>query len=231
MSPSAVQEARTQAAAKVKFVIVGDGFCGKTCLLIVYCRREFPEEYIPTVFENTNVDIEVDGQPVRLALWDTAGQEDYSRLRPLSYTDSHAILICFSIDSPDSFENVWETWHPEVKNFCKGVPVILVGCKKDLRTDPESIASLEKSGLSPIRSHQARSLARDNTLIFAQGEAMARKIKAKRYFECSARTGEGVDAVFSYSARVALQYNKLNTPTSVTQDSQQTRSSKGCKPL
>ncbi len=49
---------------------------------------------------------------MELALWDTAGQEDYDRLRPLSYPDSHVILICFSVDSPDSLENVQE----KVKN-------------------------------------------------------------------------------------------------------------------
>lgn len=53
-------------------------------------------------------DVEVDGKRVELALWDTAGQEDYDRLRPLSYPDSHVILICFAIDSPDSLDNVQE---------------------------------------------------------------------------------------------------------------------------
>ena len=64
--------------------------------------------YVPTVFENYVADVEVDGKHVELALWDTAGQEDYDRLRPLSYPDSHVILICFAVDSPDSLENVQE---------------------------------------------------------------------------------------------------------------------------
>lgn len=57
---------------------------------------------------------------VELALWDTAGQEDYDRLRPLSYPDTDVILMCFSIDSPDSLENIPEKWTPEVlmKNSC-----------------------------------------------------------------------------------------------------------------
>lgn len=68
----------------------------------------FLQVYVPTVFENYVADVEVDGKHVELALWDTAGQEDYDRLRPLSYPDSHVILICFAVDSPDSLDNVQE---------------------------------------------------------------------------------------------------------------------------
>jgi Ras homolog gene family, member A len=91
-----------------KLVIVGDGACGKTCLLIVFSRGTFPDVYVPTVFENYVAEVDVDGKKVELALWDTAGQEDYDRLRPLSYPDSHVILICFAVDSPDSLDNVQE---------------------------------------------------------------------------------------------------------------------------
>jgi Ras family protein A len=60
------------------------------------------------VFENYVCDVEVDGRTVELALWDTAGQEDYDRLRPLAYPDAHAVFICFAIDSPASLDNVEE---------------------------------------------------------------------------------------------------------------------------
>ncbi|KAJ3507367.1 hypothetical protein NMY22_g16953 [Coprinellus aureogranulatus] len=72
------------------------------------CDTEHLNVYVPTVFENYVADVEVDGKHVELALWDTAGQEDYDRLRPLSYPDSHVILICFAVDSPDSLDNVQE---------------------------------------------------------------------------------------------------------------------------
>src|SRR6266498_4775287 len=118
-----------------KLVIVGDGACGKTCLLIVFSKGTFPDFYVPTVFENYVTIIEIDGKSVELALWDTAGQEDYDRLRPLSYPDAHVILICFSVDSIDSLENVETKWYPEVKSFCPNLPIILVGNKTDLRNN------------------------------------------------------------------------------------------------
>ena len=70
---------------------------------------------------------------MEIELWDTAGQEDYDRLRPLSYPDADVILICFSIDSSDSLRNITDKWVPEVNHFCPNVPVILVGNKMDLR--------------------------------------------------------------------------------------------------
>ncbi|KAJ3402715.1 GTP-binding protein Rho1 [Chytridiales sp. JEL 0842] len=173
-----------------KLVIVGDGACGKTCLLIVFSRNTFPEVYVPTVFENYIADVDVDGKHVELALWDTAGQEDYDRLRPLSYPDSHVILICFAIDSPDSLDNVQEKWISEVLHFCAGLPIILVGCKKDLRNDPRLIEELRKTGQAPVTPEQ--------------GQAVAEKIGAYKYLECSARTGEGVKEVFQHATRAAL---------------------------
>ncbi|KAL9052056.1 MAG: hypothetical protein Q9162_005627 [Coniocarpon cinnabarinum] len=173
-----------------KLVIVGDGACGKTCLLIVFSKGTFPEVYVPTVFENYVADVEVDNKRVELALWDTAGQEDYDRLRPLSYPDSHVILICFSIDSPDSLDNVQEKWQSEVNHFCPSVPVILVGCKKDLRQDMRTIEELQKTSQKPVTPEQ--------------GEDVRKRIGADQYLECSARTTEGVQNVFEAATRLAV---------------------------
>lgn len=182
------------AAIRKKLVIVGDGACGKTCLLIVFSKDQFPEVYVPTVFENYVADIEVDGKQVELALWDTAGQEDYDRLRPLSYPDTDVILMCFSIDSPDSLENIPEKWTPEVRHFCPNVPIILVGNKKDLRNDSTTIRELQKMKQEPVK--------------YDEGRSMSEKIQAFHYLECSAKTKEGVREVFETATKAALQVKK-----------------------
>ncbi|KAI9293917.1 hypothetical protein K502DRAFT_366302 [Neoconidiobolus thromboides FSU 785] len=173
-----------------KLVIVGDGACGKTCLLIVFSKGTFPEVYVPTVFENYVADVEVDGKKVELALWDTAGQEDYDRLRPLSYPDSHVILICFAVDSPDSLENVQEKWVSEVYHFCPGLPILLVACKIDLRNDQRTIEELRKNNQSPVTNDQ--------------GKACADKFGAYKYLECSAKNDQGVKEVFEHATRASL---------------------------
>ncbi|XP_075912724.1 rho-related GTP-binding protein RhoG [Petromyzon marinus] len=174
----------------IKCVVVGDGAVGKTCLLISYTTGAFPGEYVPTVFDNYNAQLALDGRTIGLNLWDTAGQEEYDRLRTLSYPQTSVFIVCFSLASPTSYENVRLKWHPEVTHHCPAAPLLLVGTKADLRSDPDTLRKLKEAGQAPVSSHQ--------------GTALARQVRAVRYLECSALTQDGIRAVFEEAVRAVV---------------------------
>ncbi|KXS09317.1 ras-domain-containing protein [Gonapodya prolifera JEL478] len=181
------EQSRHEEPIQKKLVIVGDGSAGKTSLLIVATKGEqnFPQKYTPTVFENhlllvRNASSNCD---VQLGLWDTAGQEDYDRLRPLSYPDTSIIIIVFDLSSVEGLASVKEKWYPEVRHFCPGVPIILVGTKSDIVLDnplhtPEEIGSVKKH------------------------------IHTAAYFETSAKTGHNVSQLFRRAAELSLVERK-----------------------
>ncbi|XP_045214121.2 ras-related C3 botulinum toxin substrate 1-like isoform X1 [Mercenaria mercenaria] len=174
-------------AFPVKCVVVGDGCVGKTCLLMSYTQDAFPGEYIPTVFDSYQANVKVDGQVCSLNLWDTAGQHDYDRLRPLSYPQTDVFLICFSLVARDSYENAKQQWYPEVKHHCPHTPIVLIGTKMDLRDD---------------NTEREHALKKD--ISFVEGRSLAQKIQAVNYVECSAKTGKNTKLVFDEAIRACL---------------------------
>ncbi|KAJ1898433.1 GTP-binding protein Rho1 [Kickxella alabastrina] len=194
-SPSLQHQQQHQSRRPIqrKAVIIGDGGCGKTCLLHVYREGSFPpnDQYIPTIFEECVKDVVVDGRAVELALWDTAGQEDYDNVRYPCYNGASVIIICFSVDSPDSLENVREKWISEVLEYAPGVPTLLVGLKEDLRRDPNIIEQLGRDGQQPTSREEALEVAS--------------AIGAHMYLECSAKENRGVNEIFSMAVRKTLK--------------------------
>lgn len=156
-------------------------------MLISYATNTFPDKYVPTIFETYTARVMADGKEIALGLWDTAGQEDYDKLRLLSYPQTDIFLLSFAVDSPVSFENIRSKWHQEITKYAPGVPFLLVGTKLDkrnLRSTPDSHVTRE------------------------QGEALQRELGAFKYVECSALTQLGLKQVFDEAIRCVLIHRR-----------------------
>lgn len=177
----------------------------------LFSKGVMPEVYVPTVFENYVADCEVDGTHYEVGLYDTAGQEDYDRLRPLSYPDADGIVITFAIDNPGSLDNVQvnciylmylstrtnleqEKWISEILHFCPGTPILLMGCKQDLRHDSETILQLRKEESKPVTT--------------ADAQEVRKRIGAIGYVETSSKTGEGVRNAMEVIIRGAIEIKR-----------------------
>jgi len=168
----------------IKCVVVGDGAVGKTCLLTTYAEDHFPNEYVPTVFDNFSTNVVVDGQAINLNLWDTAGQEEYDRLRLLSYPQTDVVIICYNIMVQHSLKNVSAKWILEVKEHIPNRPILLVGTQKDRRD--------ENPGDNKACST-------------ADGQKIADELKLVKFIETSAlKDPEGLKEVFEEACRQAM---------------------------
>ena len=182
MSNNSIQE--------VKCVIVGDGNVGKTSMLMAYTEGRFPEDYVPTVFENYEALMLILGKEIKLSLWDTAGQEGYKRIRVLSYPRTDIFLVCFSIVEPGSFVNLKQRWIPEITYHCPNAPYIFVGLKSDLRDNKEYLEKLHEDGFEAIT--------------FEEAVKEASALGALKYLECSAKTNTGLKKVFDQAMHTVV---------------------------
>mmetsp|Transcript_61703 Transcript_61703/g.102621 ORF Transcript_61703/g.102621 Transcript_61703/m.102621 type:complete len:207 (+) Transcript_61703:211-831(+) len=180
----------------VKIVVFGnqyaaDGKPHKLILLKAYQDQVIPEGYIPTVLDNysANIMLDVDGaqaRPINLMLMDTTGQEDYTRLRPLSFHQTDVIVMLFSVAVRSSLESVQRKWYPEVQRYAKGVPILVVGGDRHLRDIPP------RSAESAVAT-------------FEEGQAMADTIGAVEYLECSVQQDlPSVNEVFARAMHIAI---------------------------
>ncbi|KAI4290896.1 hypothetical protein PAPHI01_0170 [Pancytospora philotis] len=165
-----------------KVVVVGDGACGKTCLLEVFKSDRFPEEYVPTVVDNFVKEVKYDkDKTVSLALWDTAGQEDYDTIRPLSYKETDLVLLCYTIENKKNLSNISTKWLMEIKNYCPKAEYFLIALKEDLRYEDGADTA--------------------NLVTKEEGKEWAEKIHAAEFIECSARTRNNVDLIFEKASK------------------------------
>jgi len=171
----------------IKCIVVGDFSAGKTALLTTFATQKYPKDYVPTVFDNTTVELLIDKQQMNMSLWDTAGQENYENLRTLTYPQTSVILLCFSLIDENSYDNVATKWIPELVHHAPLVPILLVGTNSHLRKNPE-----------------------EKCLPSKMGEELKTTFGLHKYMECSALTQDNLNEVFCEAARAAKARKKKN---------------------
>lgn len=164
----------------LNIVVVGDGTVGKTCLLHAYTDETFSIVYQPTIYDKESIEMVLDGRKHTIQLHDTAGQEDYDRIRQQFYKRAHCFLLCYSINNRISFENVTTKWVPEI-TAGHPVPIVLIATKIDLRREA------------------------DNEVTTEEGQRLARKINANSFVESSAKNNVNVQLAIEEAVRACFQ--------------------------
>eukprot|EP00760_Papus_ankaliazontas_P035845 PhM_4_TR8049/c0_g1_i1/m.106645/K04392/RAC1; Ras-related C3 botulinum toxin substrate 1 len=207
----------------VKCVVVGDGTVGKTCMLISFTQNSFAEDYNATVFDNYIQNIISGGKTVRLCLWDTSGQEEFERMRAMSYHQANVFLVCAAVDNPTSFQNLRSKWIPELKKNYEASgsplpPILIVGTKGDRRQEPGTMC-VPRGEIDAVVNAITADLGA--TAVGGCGG----------YLECSAKDHTNIKDVFTHAtklgqanikaARDGAMNAKVSAAESVNQNSNQ----------
>lgn len=198
----------------VKCVVVGDTAVGKTRLICARaCNKKMSlsqllTTHVPTVWAIDQYRMckdvlersweVVDGVNVSLRLWDTFG--DHEKDRRFAYGRSDVVLLCFSLSNRVSLRNCKAMWIPEIRQFCPQTPILLIGCKSDLRYmyRDETYLSFFRD-----RSPFIRPVRKCDLVMPDEARAVAREFGIP-YYECSVLTYYGVNEVFENAIRSAL---------------------------
>ncbi|KAJ8921720.1 hypothetical protein NQ315_010630 [Exocentrus adspersus] len=169
----------------IRITVVGDGDTGKTCMLIVYKDKKFDNRYVPTVFDVYSMTIPINSIEYKIILSDTAGQEEFDKLRRMAYKEVDSFILTYAVNERDSFENVYSKWAPELRRFAPRAKIILVGTKSDLRTYSPAHVSTE------------------------EGERLAREIGAHGFIENSSKELRNVDSTFQMAILAAISNTRF----------------------
>ncbi|KAB0796714.1 hypothetical protein PPYR_04522 [Photinus pyralis] len=166
---------------RLKVVIVGDSFVGKTSFTMRLVNDVFPEKHVPTVSDKSKVDFSFEGFRFTIDVFDSAGGEDFHRLRHLLYPMTDLFFLCFALNDLTSYNNVVNYWLPELRHHQPSVPIILIGTKSDL----------EQTVMADCKS------------------LMQSYPKVKILLRCSAKTASGVHDIVEAAVAICLRKRKL----------------------
>ncbi|KAL7711498.1 GTP-binding protein RHO4 [Entamoeba marina] len=161
----------------IKILAVGDDNVGKIELLTTFGKGEYPQEYVPTTFDNCIKTYRFQNKEVKLDLWDLSGFGEYSTLRKSFYYSVDVILLCFKVNNEKSFNNIKNKWYPEIAHKCPSIPILLVGTHSEKRSTTN-------------QKNAKRLVNKQKAMDFAS------QIGAKCYIECSALNYTNVELIF-----------------------------------
>jgi len=165
-----------------KIVVVGDGAVGKTSLIKQWTEGTFRTDYILTIGSNFAVkSLNIEDKPIKLQIWDLAGQPHFSDVRVLFYKGAMGTMYVFDVSRTESYENVVK-WYDELRNICGDIPRVLLANKVDLN-DQRKVTT-------------------------EKGDALAERLGGVPYFETSAKTGQQVHECFQKIAQMVYDWAK-----------------------
>lgn len=187
-------------------VAVGDRDSGKTQVLSAFAGRIKLGQYIPTVFDDYTMDCTVHennkSRTVELGLFDTAGQEDYQKLLPLTFEKADVFVICFPADASIERmkESVKRKWLREISRVCPGVPFVIVAVHNDW-DDADDIPG-ELLSINPEKRAQ-----------------FSRDVGASGYFDIWPCTRIRVDDILTEVGKPSMEKNSVDPLTDLWPES------------
>ncbi|KAJ6235662.1 gtpase crac1b [Anaeramoeba flamelloides] len=175
--------------SSLKVLLVGDKSVGKRNLIITYTAHVFVGENVPMSFESCKAKVTIDKEDLDLQLTSSA------ILTSKTFPEADCVVMCFAVDSYDSFESLEVKWYDVMKEHFPNTTLALLGTKMDLREDEERLEELELEGDSPIA--------------WKEIEKLAKKLKIDNFYECSSKSGKGLSKFFEDIVKTTL-HNKKN---------------------
>ena len=165
-----------------KYIVIGDSFVGKSCIVAKYIHGGFDEEFKTTIgIEFGSKDLTINGKVYRIQIWDTAGQETFRSITRAYYKNSVCSFIVYDVTNRQSFLNVQDWFNECKKQTPKTAMMVLVGNKIDLNNKRE------------VSYEEGENFAKNNSMLF---------------YETSAKNGDNIENMFYESAEIIA--NKIN---------------------